>query len=204
MNQMTIRGPVSIKFRICLVVLILMLCPITGYTAPNDVKGWQETYWGMTPEQLEQALGNTVSVRKDNSGESTYQIDDYNIFQHNFYVSFFWRERRFLNRIEIVGHPTPGFTGSQRDLAEKIRLSLISKYGKGKVLKDEHTDSRFLHDAITGAPIFLGEDTKFTVRWAFPSTIITLTFGESQANQSPQSYISNIKITYEANDQSKL
>lgn len=183
--------------RLCSVTLLLVLFSFALYAQPSDVYGWQKTHWGMTPSQLVKAYGSRLTASKAESGKTIYSIDNYEIFNSYFSVSFQWRHGKYLDGVSI--YYVPGmrtFGPSKRQLGEKIQDELISRYGSGTLIKHAH------RNATGSGKLYIGGSTDIVMRWTFPSTIITYTF--SEAEFSPAAYASTIRIDYEQNEGPRL
>ena len=80
------------KRRILVLVIFLLVASFTlGATAqPEDVTGWQKTYWGMTRQELAKVYPE--AVRLTETGNLGFVIEDLEIQGQSFWVNFFWTE----------------------------------------------------------------------------------------------------------------
>ncbi len=150
-------------FLLTLAFLIGMLTawPMAAPMAqPADVKGWQDTYWGMTPDELIDVYGNRLI-----KGEYCYRIENYKIFEKDFIV-YFCFENNALYRVD-VGYAS---NTNDRHLGKLVEASLKSKYGKFETTQYEEKpfSCTYLNEFdICDAHLY--HDFMFT----FNSTIIT-------------------------------
>jgi hypothetical protein len=126
----------------------------------NDVDGWQAAKWGMTPDEVQKAVGQPMSFAdlakicdKTCDEGAALELDDYSLNNQHFVV------RLWFNKLDT-------------------RLHTVSMYAKKP---DENVDKNdfskmkaFLEDAY-GAPRPVSlRRGYFTVVWETPSTRISL------------------------------
>jgi len=189
------------KNRLILLIIAISCIALDAYGAElADVKGWQNTYWGMSPQELEAAYGNQLNKETNPDGTVTYTIKNFSLFAETlFEVQFFWRDGVHLSKVIISPeslYEKVDLTG----LAEQILSSLKGKYGEGRTVKSESSPSS---NVIIGNKKFFTMGSKFVqIHWSYPSTLIEYRFHKFEYAQSR--YESSIMLIYQENEQSKL
>lgn len=163
-----------------------------------DVPGWQDTRWGMSPDELKKLYGDKITAKSQDNGKEILTLAKYELFGTDFDVSFFWKDGVKLSRV-VVGIFKPETDLSH--VASKLVSSLRFKYGEGKILEQKYTEPSFLTIGNSTTNV-LGSNT-MKIRWLFPSTLITyshqlIMLGPAQPGASI------ISVTYEPNEAGKL
>ena len=142
-----------------------------GMLGPHDVKGWRETYWGMSPHELKQAhIGGLEESCNKDEGTCSYRIKGFELYGVPFSVSIYWVEGAKLDRV-TVSLDTSYWQSDQTELGKKIETGLRAKYGRPKVINDnrEHTEPNVLMGVV------MPGYNNLELQWVFPSTTITYT-----------------------------
>jgi hypothetical protein len=138
-------------------------------TVPNDVKGWGDTRWGMTPNEAKTILANQWNV----SGEEVLIIENHEIFGYKSVARLDFRKDNRLSRLAILIRET-GEHVSEEDAhsaLHKIRTSLTSQYGEGQVIKDLKESAYIAEPGVRTT----GQE-QVEIKWKFPSSIIILRY----------------------------
>jgi hypothetical protein len=146
-----------------LVLLDIFALPPLVLAAPansEDLAGWNDAKWGMTPDQVHNALNYPISVadlasvcgEKCDEG-AALQLDDYDLNDQHFIVRFwFTKPDRRLHTVSMYAKPVDD--AKESEAFGKMKNYLQSVYGPPKSVALERGN--------------------FIVRWALPSTRITL------------------------------
>ena len=166
----------------------------------DDVKGWHKTWWGRSPDELEQMyLTNLEETCKDEAGRCIYTLQPVELYGTPVAVEFYLAKGSELNRVRVLNKFKQG---DQLKLAEQIEGELKEKYGTPKVLKDntKYTEPRITRDEQT----IPGSNT-LELQWAFPSTTITY-YRSIRKYQATNATVVNsvISLNYETSDQSRF
>jgi hypothetical protein len=157
-NQGLIRG-LSVKPNAVISLMFSMLAH-AALAGNNDVNGWQDTKWGMTPDEVQKAIGRPMSFAdlakvcdKTCDEGAALELHDYGLNNQHFVVRLWF---------------------SKPD----TRLHTVSMYEKKS---DENIDSQSFQkmktflESIYGAPRSVSlRRGYFTVVWEMPSTKISL------------------------------
>lgn len=136
-------------------VMLALAPPATG----EDISGWQEAKWGMTPEQVQKVLSYPtfeadlakLCSKECNEG-AALEMDDYELNSLHFTIRFWF---------------------SKPDK----RLQAVSLFAKQLNSNDNHAFTEMKHflETAYGSPkSFALQHGYFDIRWELPSTMITL------------------------------
>jgi hypothetical protein len=128
--------------------------------ASEDVSGWQDARWGMTPDQVQKELkyptmvADLASVCGEKCDEgAALQLDDYDLSGQHFMVRFWFTK-------------------------PNMRLHAVSMYAKARSDGSDNGDFSKIKDYLQtayGSPQSVGlERGKFVITWVILSTKITL------------------------------
>ena len=126
----------------------------------NDVNGWQDTKWGMTPDEVQKAVGRPMSFAdlakvcdKTCDEGAVLELDDYNLNNQHFVVRlWFSKPDTRLHTVSMYEKKSDEDVGSQS--FPKIKTFLESIYGAPRSVSLKRG--------------------YFTVVWEIPSTKISL------------------------------
>jgi hypothetical protein len=136
-------------------VMLALALPVAG----EDINGWHEAKWGMTPDQVQKVLSYPtfeadlakLCSKECNEG-AVLELDDYELNGLNFTVRF-W------------------FSKPDR------RLQAVSLFAKQLNGNDNHafTETKHFLETVYGSPkSFSLQHGYFDIKWNIPSTMITL------------------------------
>lgn len=186
----------TLKYRVLCIVVIACITASTSADELGDVKGWQNTYWGMSPQELRSVYGDQLHIESNSDG-NIYTIKNYSLFSHPFEVQFFWKDGVHLSQVLVsVGIAQVDLS----NLPGKILSSLSGKYGEGKIIENKVKKSETVF--IGKEMVFSPGSTRINVKWTYPSTLIEYRF--STLNYETGRYVSMLSISYEENEESKL
>ena len=152
-------------------VALVLAVPAAALASPQDVQGWQRTFWGMTPEELEAEYGQELAVENTENGFTTYKIKNFRIFGEPFQVIFLWENRNELSKVIIDLSEFGDHLDRRSSVAKNIEATLTTKYGSPTVLEDETKTLDIINVLII---------TK-KLKWSFPSTIIDYDYSFSSS-----------------------
>ena len=141
-------------------ILVFATLAFAQPTAAEDVGGWQEAKWGMTPDEVQKVLSHPTSVAdlakvcgKECEEGAALELDDYKLDDQHFIVRF-WFTKSDL-RLQAVSLYAKQLDDRNGDAAfSKMKNFLETSYGTPKSVALKH-----------------GE---FVISWTQPSTTITL------------------------------
>jgi len=146
--------------RTVLGILALATLAFVPPAAGEDIGGWQEAKWGMTPSEVQKVLSYPTSVadlakvcgEKCDEG-AALELDDYQLDSQHFFVRFwFTKHDLHLRTVSMYAKQLDDANGNEA--FTKIKSFLETSYGRP-------------------GPIALkGGD--FVISWTLPSTTITL------------------------------
>lgn len=129
------------KMKIAIFVIIVSLCSVPFvYSMEKNIGGqaWYKTKWGMSVDEVNKSLGDTIVKTKDGDGEYKnikyqYVLPNFKIGSFSFSVYFAFKSGDRLYDIMVKKE------GGDRYYACFLELedSLIKKYGKPFSVKDE-------------------------------------------------------------------
>jgi hypothetical protein len=144
-------------------VLAILACATLAIASPadsEDLGGWREAKWGMTPDELQKALSYPTSVadlskvcRGPCNEGSALELDDYDLNGQHFTVRFWFAK-------------------------PDMRLQAVSLYAKQ--LDDTNGNSaftkmkNFLETSYDRPGSITMKGGDFVISWTLPSTTITL------------------------------
>jgi hypothetical protein len=126
----------------------------------EDVSGWQDAKWGMTPDEVQRVLNYPTSVadlasvcgEKCDEG-AALQLDDYDLSGQHFMVRFWFTK-------------------------PEMRLHAVSMYAKPGSDASDNGDFTKIKDylqTVYGSPQSVGLNRgRFVYTWPLPSTTVTL------------------------------
>lgn len=196
------------------ILSLWFLIPVTEtLAAPEDVEGWLDTRWDMTPEELDERNIEGLEQKKRDDGKYEYVIEKYSVFGTNFKVLFFWKNERLV-RVQLSSnllHSKPSsaynpmFHTPRRELSTRIAQSLIRKYGKPDTqnLKDEADIENKYQKMFPEDDIRVGTYQR-KMDWIFNSTLIKLEHNYlnhySLSGENDPASVDSFNITYEKNE----
>ena len=130
--------------------------PATG----EDIGGWQEAKWGMTPSEVQKVLSYPTSVadlakvcaEKCDEG-AALELDDYQLEDQHFLVRF-WFTKRYMHLRTVSMYAKQLDNTNSKETFTKIKSFLEASYGTPRSTALKHGD--------------------FVISWNLPSTTITL------------------------------
>ena len=146
--------------RAALGILVLATLAVVAAVAGEDIGGWQEAKWGMTPDQVQKVLNSPTSAadlakvcREPCNEAEALELDDYDLNGQHFTVRFWFSKPD--SRLEGVSmHAKQLDHTNGKEALMKIKNFLETSYGaSGSITMDR------------GHFVFL---------WTLPSTNITL------------------------------
>ena len=149
--------------KILLWCIVISLISVTSWAQPPiDIKGWNNTSWGMTEENIRQSFkGQITDVKKQEIDEGKFyrnlKLKEYNIDGVNFDVLFeMGSTDNKLRRVRLVCSPSlPSYFSQFEQL-------LTEKYGQPKSKDESQSHGSF----------------DKTASWSLPSTQIQLIFSQ--------------------------
>ena len=141
-------------------ILVVATLAVVAAVAGEDISGWHEARWGMTPDQVKKVLNHPVSAadlakvcREPCNEAEALELDDYDLNGQHFMVRFWFGKPD--SRLEGVSmHAQQLDHTNGQDALMKVKDFLESLYG---------------------APGASGMDRgHFVFLWTLPSTKITL------------------------------
>jgi hypothetical protein len=143
-----------------LAFLVLSLLTCAAFAESNDINGWQDAKWGMTPDEVQKAVGQPMSfadlakVCDETCKEgAALELGDYALNDQHFIVRlWFTKPDIHLRTVSMYAKKIDGSIGS--DSFSKMKNFLENAYG-------------------TAQSVALRRGY-FTVTWKLPSTIINL------------------------------
>ena len=148
--------------------LCVQLNTYADNAVPDDVKGWGDTRWGMTPNEVKKIIGNQWDV----SGDKVLKIEKYEIFGYISVARLDFRENNRLSRVAILIHETGEHISEEHahSVLHKLSASLTSQYGEGKIIKD------IKEGAYKRPGVSQSGQEQVEIQWLFPSSIISLRY----------------------------
>jgi hypothetical protein len=141
------------KILIYITISMIFLNQSLGF-AMDDLKGWQNTRWGMSREELKNAIGD--KLKKDNKG--WLYMTNYQIGKFTFYVEFsFPKDRDYLTFVGVSPDPSCKIQDCD-NVFLFLKKALISKYGPPINIENSHSG--------------------LTHTWIFTSTTIKLIYAK--------------------------
>lgn len=146
--------------RAALGISVLAVLAVVAAVASEDIGGWHEAKWGMTPDQVQKVLDYPASVadlakvcREPCNEAEALELDDYDLNGQHFTVRFWFGKPD--SRLEGVSmHAKQLDQADGQEALMKIKNFLETSYG---------------------APGSIGMDRgHFVFLWTLPSTKITL------------------------------
>jgi hypothetical protein len=141
-------------------ILVFATLTFAQPAGSEDVSGWQDAKWGMTPDQVQKVLNYPTFIadlavvcgEKCDEG-AALQLDDYDLSGQHFMVRFWFTK-------------------------PDMRLHTISMYAKPRSDSSDNggfTEIKDYLQTVYGSPQSVGLDRgRFIVTWALPSTTVTL------------------------------
>jgi hypothetical protein len=146
--------------RTVLGILAFAMLAFAGPAAGENIGGWQEAKWGMTPDEVQKVLSYPTSVadlakvcREPCNEGKALEIDDYDLNGQHFIVRFWFTKLDVrLQAVSMYAKQLDDTNGNEA--FTKMKGFLETSYGKPKstALKREN----------------------FVISWTLPSTTITL------------------------------
>ena len=142
--------------RIFAFVILALAAPAAG----EDIGGWQEAKWGMTPDEVQKVLSYPTSVadlakvcREPCNEGTALELDDYDLNGQHFIVRlWFGKPDMRLQAVSMYAKQLDKDNGNQA--FTKIKNFLETVYGSPKSVTLKHPD--------------------FVIKWVLQSTTITL------------------------------
>jgi len=146
--------------RTVLGILALATLALAAPAAGEDIGGWQEAKWGMTPSEVQKVLSYPTSVadlarvcgEKCDEG-AALELDDCQLDSQHFLVRFWFTKRDMHLRTVSMYAKQLGDTNSEETFT-KIKSFLEASYGTPRSTALRNGD--------------------FVISWILPSTTITL------------------------------
>jgi hypothetical protein len=136
--------------------ILALAVPVAG----QDIGGWEEAKWGMTPDQVQKVLSYPTSVadltkvcRGPCNEATALELNDYELNGQHFTVRF-WFATPDMRLQAVSMYATQLDKGNGSQVFTKARNSLETAYGSPKSVTLKHGD--------------------FIVIWVLESTTITL------------------------------
>jgi hypothetical protein len=141
-------------------ILVVATLAVVTAAAGEDIGGWDEAKWGMTPDQVKKVLNYPVSAadlskvcREPCNEAEALELDDYDLNGQHFTIRFWF------------GKPDSRLEG----------VSLHAKQLDQTDGKEALTKIKNFLETSYGAPGYVGMDRgHFVFFWTLPSTKITL------------------------------
>jgi hypothetical protein len=146
--------------RTVLGILALATLAFAPLAAGEDIGGWQEAKWGMTPNEVQKVLSYPTSVadlakvcgEKCDEG-AALELDDYQLDSQHFVVRFwFTKDDMRLQAVSMYAKQLDDTNGNEA--FTKIKMFLETSYGTPGSIALKRGD--------------------FVISWKLPSTAITL------------------------------
>ena len=146
--------------RAVLTSLALSMLAYAALAASNEINGWQDVKWGMTPGEVQQAMGQQMSVadlakvcsKTCNEG-AVLELDDYDLNDQHFVVRlWFTKSDTRLHTVSMYAKKLDEGIGNES--FSKMKNFLEGTYGAPRSVTLKHG--------------------YFTVTWELSSTIINL------------------------------
>jgi hypothetical protein len=141
-------------------ILALTTLAFAALAAGEDIGGWQEAKWGMTPDEVQKILSYPTSVadlakvcgKKCDEG-AALELDDYQLDGQHFVVRFwFTKQDMHLQAVSMYAKQLDDTNGNEA--FTKMKNFLTTLYG------------------VPGSTALKRGD--FVISWTLPSTTITL------------------------------
>ena len=146
--------------RTVLGILALATLALAAPAAGEDIGGWQEAKWGMTPSEVQKVLSYPTSVadlarvcgEKCDEG-AALELDDYQLDSQHFLVRF-WFTKRDMHLRTVSMYAKQLDDTNSKETFTKIKSFLEASYGTPRSIALKNGD--------------------FVISWILPSTTITL------------------------------
>jgi hypothetical protein len=146
--------------RTVLGILALATLAFAPPAVGDDIGGWQEAKWGMTPNEVQKVLSYPTSVadlakvcgEKCNEG-AALELDDYQLDSQHFVVRF-WFAKSDMHLQAVSMYAKQLDNGNGNEAFTKMQGFLEASYGAPKSVSLKRGD--------------------FVISWIVPSTTITL------------------------------
>jgi len=147
--------------------LAVEFLPPDAMAQPEDVAGWQSTYWGMPPQQLIEIYPEAKINEK-----GVYFLENVDIFGQPFSVHFLWTDKK-LSGVMLTFDSDVYMPA----LGPRYESALRSKYGTPTVLEDSNKpyNCRSIQKEY-----FCSARIKKDLIFMFPSTEIEYLFNSSK------------------------
>jgi hypothetical protein len=138
--------------------LALCLASRLGLAQPVDVAGWEQTRWGMTAEQLRQALGPALVEERSQIGQPIYTTEA-KLGGLTLPVRFTLTPGRGLTEVRLGG----GWVGYEREQeSAAAEAALVTAFGPPQA--NQVNEQRLPQG---------GREVSKVYSWSFPNTVVS-------------------------------